>query len=338
MIHYSSLNENHVFIMKKIFEHTINSRILTTYNSIENELKLDTKRNYLFDLSYLTVLDVLGDNSLDFLQGQLTCDVRLISDIQMLQGIQCNLKGRILALLDVILWKNYNLILSADIAESTQTSLNKTAQLSRVSLQRNSDLKIWGFYLQNNSDLIPDKTFLPNNLYAQAQTPDYCYYHLGNGFYIFIIQAEIEEKFCKSFKERDQLLGSLTWHTLRLHQRQFEIYPESRGLFLPHRLGLHQTQYISFNKGCYKGQEIIARTHYKATIKHELNLYIIQSEHRVHSGQKVLKVDEEVELGELIDYSPLGDKCYLIAVSILKQAPQIVRLEGQSQSISLEKV
>lgn len=324
--------------MKKIFEHTINSRVLTTYNSIEQELKLAPKSNYLFDLSYLTVLDVLGDNSLDFLQGQLTCDVRLISDIQMLQGIQCNLKGRILTLLDILLWNNYKLILPADIAESTQTSLNKTAQLSRVFIQRNNSLKLWGFYLQNSDDLIPDNTFLPAASYAQAQSSNYCYYHLGHGFYIFIMQEEIEEEFCKSFKERDQLLGSLTWHTLRLYKQQIEIYPESRGLFLPHRLGLHQTQYISFDKGCYKGQEIIARTHYKATIKHELSLYVIRSEHSIHSGQRILKVDEDIEVGELIDYSLLGGNSYLVALSILKQAPQVVRFDGQSQPISLEKL
>lgn len=321
-----------------MFEHIINSRVLTTYHSIDQELKFDEKKNYLFNLSYLTVLDVLGEKSLDFLQGQLTCDIRLISDIQMLQGIQCNLKGRILALLDIILWSNYKLILPADIAESTQTSLNKTAQLSRVSIQRNSNLKVWGFYLQNSGDLIPDKTFLPSNLYAQAQSSNYCYYHLGHGFYIFIIQAEVEKEFCKPFNEQEQLLGSLTWHTLRLYKQQIEIYPESRGLFLPHRLGLHQTQYISFDKGCYKGQEIIARTHYKATIKHELSLYIIQSEHPIHSGQRIMKVDEEIELGELVDYSLLGGKTYLIATSILKQAPQIVRFDGQSQPVSLEKL
>ncbi|WP_045095611.1 CAF17-like 4Fe-4S cluster assembly/insertion protein YgfZ [Legionella fallonii] len=324
--------------MKEMFEHTINSRVLTTFSSVEHELKFNKQKNYLFDLSYLSVLEVTGDKSLDFLQGQLTCDVRLVSDIQMLQGVQCNLKGRILALLDIILWGNYKLILPMDLVESTQTSLNKTAQLSRVSIQRNNKLKIFGLYLQNHNDLIPDKTFLPNNLYAQAQRANYCYYHLGNGFYIFIIKTEIEEEFCKPFKEQDQLLGSLTWHTLRLYAQQFEIYPESRGLFLPHRLGLHQTQYISFDKGCYKGQEIIARTHYKATIKHELNIYVIQSEQAIYSGQKLLKVDEDVELGELIDYSLLGDKNYLITASTLKQAPQMVRFEGQSQPISLEKL
>ncbi|MCL9685573.1 YgfZ/GcvT domain-containing protein [Legionella maioricensis] len=322
--------------MKNTIDHLINSRVLTTFNSLDTELTLNKKNNYLFDLSYLGLLNVVGDKAADFLQGQLTCDLRLVSDIQMIEGAQCNLKGRILSLLDIINWNGFKLILPRDLIESTQTSLTKTAQLSRVSIEQNGNLKVFGFYLQNPDDIIPEATFLPNNLYAQARSSNYCYYHLGNGFYIFIIQTDIEHEFCNIFSERNQLLGSLTWHTLRLYNHQIDIYPESRGLFLPHRLGLHQTQYISFDKGCYKGQEIIARTHYRATLKHELRLYVIKSEQNLYSGQKLLKLEDETELGELIDYSLLGNNHYLIAVSILKEGAQSARFEGRNEVISLE--
>ncbi len=149
--------------------------------------------------------------------------------------------------------------------------------------------------------------FFPDKLYAQSHSADFCYYHLGHGFYIFIVHADKAEAFCLPFIEKDQWSGSLIWHTLRLYNAQIEIYPESRGLFLPHRLGLHKTQYISFNKGCYKGQEIIARTHYKATLKHELKLHIITTDEKLYSGQKLFKVNESAESGELIDYAPLGN-------------------------------
>jgi folate-binding protein YgfZ len=322
--------------MKNTCDHLINSRALTTFNSLDNELTLNKKNNYLFDLSYMSVINVVGDKARDFLQGQLTCDLRLVSDIQMIEGAQCNLKGRILSLLDIINWNGFKLVLPVDLIESTQTSLIKTAQLSRVSIEKNSDLKIFGFFLQNPNDIIPESTFLPNNLYAQARSSNYCYYHLGNGFYIFIIRADIEHEFCKIFSEHNQLLGSLTWHTLRLYNQQIDIYPESRGLFLPHRLDLHQTQYISFDKCCYKGQEIIARTHYKATLKHELRIYAIKSEQNIYSGQKLLKLADDTELGELIDYSPIGHNHYLIAISILKGGSQSARFEGHNQAISLE--
>ncbi|MFI4919923.1 MAG: tRNA-modifying protein YgfZ, partial [Legionellales bacterium] len=133
----------------------------------------------------------------------------------------------------------------------------------------------------------------------------------------------------------DQVLGSLTWNTLRLKHKQINIYPESRGLFLPHRLDLHLTNYISFNKGCYKGQEIIARTHYKATLKHELKIFEIQTNETIYSGQKLLSLTQETEVGELIDYSYLHNNRYLIAVSMLKETAPLVVLEGQNKTTPL---
>lgn len=321
--------------MNKAINHLVNTRSLTTFDSAETISKLNKQKNYLFDLSFLTILDVAGDKASEFLQGQLSCDINSVSDIQMIQGAQCNLKGRILSLLDIINWNGFKLILPKDISETTQNSLSKTALLSRVSIKENTGLKVFGFYLQNDDDLIPESSYLPKDLYAQCHGSEYCYYHLGQGFYIFIIQADIEERFCRPFIEQNQVAGSLTWHTLRLTNKQIDIYPESRGMFLPHRLGLQDTKYISFDKGCYKGQEIIARTHYRATLKHELQVYTVSSEQNIYSGQKLFKPEADLEVGELIDYSITGEGSFIIAVSILKDAPSLVRLEGQGGLIEL---
>lgn len=321
--------------MKTNFNHLVNSRKLTTFCSIEDELKLQPQKNYLFDLSYLGVLDAIGDKVFEFLQGQLTCDIHSISDIQIAQGAQCNLKGRILALMDILNWNGVKLILPKDLITATINSLNKTAMLSRVNLKENSSLRVLGFYLKNAQDHVPNTDFFPENLYGLTYSHQYCCFHLGKGFYVFIAEAPFAEQITKKFAENNQLLGSLTWHTLRLAQQQIEIYPESRGLFLPHRLGLHQTSYLSFNKGCYKGQEIIARMHYKATIKHQLSTYSLQTKEKIYSGQKILHEVNGTELGELIDFSIIGKEHYIVAVSILKEVELLVLFEGHQKPVHL---
>ncbi|MBI2786225.1 MAG: folate-binding protein YgfZ [Legionella longbeachae] len=317
------------------FDHLINNRSLTTFKTIEEELNLQPGKNYLFDLSYLNVIQVEGDKTIDFLQGQLTCDIRLISDIQMIQGAQCNLKGRVLALMDIINWQGVKLILPNDLIDLTINSLNKTAMLSRVSLKCNSQLRIFGFYLQNHDDILPGPSFFPNALYAQAHTAHSCYYHLGHGFYIILVQPKFANNIEELFLEKNQLLGSLTWHTLRLSHQHLNIYPESRGLFLPHRLDLQHTQYLNFNKGCYKGQEIIARMHYKATLKHQLKIFKIKSDQKIYSGQKIIKAREGIELGELIDFSVIDNDHYLIAVSILMNSDRVVLFDGHTKPLEL---
>ncbi|AUH73153.1 folate-binding protein YgfZ [Legionella sainthelensi] len=325
-------------MMSTIFEYSINDRMLSTFKPINEELKLQAKKNYLFDLSYLAVLDVEGIQALDFLQGQLTCDINSISDIQMVQGAQCNLKGRILSLMDIVSWQGVKLVLPKDLIEPTLNSLNKTAMLSRIALKKNDQLCIFGFYLQNDEDILPDIKFFPAPFYAQTYNDYSCLYHLGNGFYILLVHSDLAHDIKQCFVDKEQILGSLTWHTLRLAQQQIEIYPTSRGLFLPHRLDLHQTHYISFNKGCYKGQEIIARMHYKATLKHQLKIYEIKTKQKIYSGQKLFSGYQSSELGELIDFSILDHGHYLIALSILTGAEHSVLFEGHEQLIDLTEL
>lgn len=328
--------------MNSLFTHSINNRTLTTYNSIEKELELLPDKNYLFDLSYLSVLDVSGDKAIEFLQGQVTCDVQSLTDIQMVQGAQCNLQGRILTLMDILNWQGIKLVLPSDLMDPTIKSLTKTAMLSRVSLGNNSDLCILGFYFQNANDLIPDANFFADTLHTLTQGTYSCWYHLGNHFYIFIAPAEFAKKLSQLFAEKNQLRGSLTWHTLRLKQQEITIYPETRGLFLPHRLDLQKTPYLSFNKGCYKGQEIIARMHYKATIKHHMQPGTILTHENIYSGQKLFSGSTHTEVGELIDFSPLDSnpntKHYLVVVSILKDFNESVLFDGHNQSIELNTV
>jgi folate-binding protein YgfZ len=322
--------------MKTTFNYLINNRNLNTFKAIDQEQQLRADKNYLFDLSYLGVIDIIGDKALEFLQGQLTCDVNTVSDIQIAQGGLCNLQGRLLTLMDVVNWLGVKLILPKDLLEASIKSLTKPAMLSRVTTQENKELRVLGFYLQNPQDLVPDTSFFPNSPYTLTYGKDYCCYHLGSNFYIFLLHHNLAEQVMQRFSEKEQLLGSLTWHTLRLEQKQFDIYPESRGMFLPHRVDLHLTPYLSFNKGCYKGQEVIARMHYKATLKHQLAIYSVKTNEKIYSGQKILSESTGQELGEVIDYSLRAEGEYILAVSILKNHELTVLFEGQNTSLNLE--
>lgn len=317
--------------MKQVaIAHQINSRVYSTFDNINIELQIKPGENYLFDLSYLSILDIDGNKAAEFLQGQLTCDMNRLSENSMIQGAQCNLQGRILTFMDVIQWNGIKLIVPADLAQSTINSLLKTAQLSRVSISENDSYFVFGMCLQNTQEIS-----LPKEQYGFTALSDYCIYHLGREFYIAIVANSAKDRFIDKIKP-SAVRGSLTWHTLRLQHMEFSIYPESRGLFIPHRLGLHQTSLISFNKGCYKGQEIIARLHYKSTIKHHLQLFTIKTKAKIHSGQKIISTETLAEIGELIDFSLLEDETYIIAMSVLKDATLEVRFEGNEEVITLK--
>ena len=317
--------------------HQINSRQLTAFSPLTSELVYAPQTNYLFDLSHLAGLHVIGDKAQEFLQGQLSCDLRDVTPQQMRQGALCNLKGRVLALADVINWfeHGFHLIVPADLLLETQTSLAKTAMFSRVSLHPATDYQLLGFYLQNSNDDIPFYCELPNAPYGVVYKDEYCCYCLDKDFYIFLLKTQQAQTLCEQFIKKSQWRGSLAWHALQLQQKRIEIYPQSRGMFLPHRLGLQLSGYLSFNKGCYKGQEIIARTHYRAKLKHEMKLFTIKTDEALQSGQKLFANDGNIDIGELVDYCPLGENTYLIAASVLFEHPTEIRIEGHKEQTLL---
>jgi folate-binding protein YgfZ len=293
--------------------------------------------NILFNLSSTwTILDVVGTAGHDFLQGQLTCDLRQITPSHMRSGALCNLQGRIVTLMDVIASNDaLHLIVSHDLLKKTTRLLEKPALFSRVRLEPNLDYSVYGFAFNNPNDITPFSSILPANRF-DVLTFDggYCY-NLGDDDYIFIIHNTHLTTFTAPFITHQRLESATAWHERCIRHHRWSINAASSELFLPHRLNLHQTDCISFNKGCYKGQEIIARMHYRATQKHTMTYSTITTNEALEPGLKLLHENNTTEIGELIDYCSIGENQYLIAISILINHPATGRLSGHKQTISL---
>lgn len=317
-------------------EYIINKRVFTQLATFGEEFNLKKNKNYLFPLSYLSSLRLRGDQAGKFLQGQLSCDIRQVSSTTIRQGALCNLKGRILALMDVIDWQGLQLILPEDLLADTQISLSKTAQLSRVNLEPSSEYQFYGFYLQNPDDLLPSIS-LPSENFSLTASKETCCCRLSATMYLIIIENQQATVLSEPFFARGQLHGSLAWHQLQLQQKQVLIYPETRGMFLPHRLDLHLSGHLSFDKGCYKGQEIIARTHYRAKLKHSLQLFTLDTKEPLYPGKKLLDPTGKIEVGELIDYCPLNDEHQLIAASVIHEPAPTILIEDHQAVVNLKK-
>lgn len=294
----------------------------------EGSYSEEIAHHLVFDLAYLGGVDVVGEAGQAFLQGQLTCDMRRVNHETMQWGALCDLKGRIQLLLDVVDWHGLSLIVPNDLSVSVQTLLNKVASLSKVRLISSTKFRVFGFQLSQREDKIPFNARLPRAKGAVIQTSTYCCYHLGERLYIFLVKMEAIPTFCQTFSTK-QWRGSSTWHALQLMLHRPEIYPCSQGLFLPHRLGLQDMGYLSFDKGCYKGQEIIARMHYRSTIKHVLRVTLLEAEITLQAGEPILDAHTGEKVGEVIDHARLGQHRYCVAMSLLKTTAMHVMIQNQ---------
>lgn len=317
--------------------YTINNRTLQALYPLDQELHFESEASYLFELSDLGMLDVKGDAANTFLQGQLTCDVNLITSEHMCPGALCNLQGRIMALMDVVLWQGFHLIMPIDMLDATQASMAKAALFSRVTLEKNTTYCALGFYIQDRDTADKLQDILPQRPWQTRQTDQHYVYALSEHLFVLLVKQENKDKLIATLPPM-QRRGSLAWHYLQLQLPRISLYPNTRGLFLPHRLHLQHTPYLSFNKGCYKGQEIIARTHYRAKPKHALKQYEFQSIEPIFAGQKIFNPVDQQEIGELIDYCPIGEHHYIMLASMTFEHPNQVLLDQHQDATLLQVV
>ena len=271
----------------------------------------------IYPLTHLTVITLQGQASRDVLQGQLSCDIREVTASQMRQGALCNLKGRVMALIDVLeLNGEIQLIVPKALSALVIKSLRTPAMLSRVTLNESDTFELFGCWP------------MPSTRYAVSPHPQgYCY-GLSPDLSILLVKTQEIHQL--------QATGNVhEWHLHCLNAGLLSIYPETSGLFLPHRLDLHKTGQLHFNKGCYKGQEIIARMHYKATLKHGVKQFTLHSAEPVHPGLIMLTAGTSHEVGELIDVCALADNHYRITASILFDHPQQIQFQGHQHPCTL---
>ena len=109
------------------------------------------------------------------------------------------------------------------------------------------------------------------------------------------------------------------WHTLDILSKIPQLSPKTQGLFLPHHLNLPELGAVSFNKGCYLGQEIIARMQYKAKIKKHLAIFECESSDlcTLEPGDAIYKTDSpnEEPVGHIVNICNR-----LILASVLDEA------------------
>jgi len=181
-----------------------------------------------------------GPDAFEFLQAQLTNDLRLLEKHEQLLSAWCNPKGRVICILRISRSDaGYRLILPAELAESVLKRLTMFRFRSKVELEA-----------------------------GPATAAD-----LG-------IAGTTE----------DWLLGNL-------RAGRPEIWLAQSEHFTPHMLNLDLLGAISFDKGCYPGQEIVARTHYRGATRRRTHRF--ESAQPVSAGDKVS--DGERDTGEVLN-------------------------------------
>ncbi len=197
------------------------------------------------------MLEVKGEDAARLLQGQLTADMVKLTPGQSAGAALCNPKGRILALMRVLRTEGGFLIrTAADNQATLLETLKKYAVFFKVSIQPLSDCGV----LYSSAAGLPGFDAL-----YDRQRPD-------ASREVWVCSSALTEWLESPQAQR----GDEAWRRSQIRCGEPTVYGASSGEYLPHALSLDLSSMISFDKGCYTGQEIVARTHYRGKSKRRL--------------------------------------------------------------------
>ena len=239
-------------------------------HSINNE---HIEKGCLFDLSRSeALLEFTGDDARTFLQGQLTNDINDVSnEISQLSGY-CNPKGRLLALFRLFSIKDkIYLQFPASLLARIKKRMQMFVMMSKVSIKDVSgELISIGLAGKNIPSLLKqqfnaleetDNAVLKQNgitlinISGSSPTITPQYQCIGSFDAIASLCGQL-------FSNDISLIDNAGWTQLNIQAGLPAVEEKTLEAFVPQMLNLHRLNAINFKKGCYTGQEVVARMHY----------------------------------------------------------------------------
>lgn len=214
-------------------------------------------------LENLDVLQFIGPDAANFLQSQLTADIGRLDGDSAGFACVCNPQGRVLGLL--LLGRTdadtLTAICDKSLAAGLVQHLSRYVLRAKVSIRHRTDLAVAG---------------LPDGCVNGAEPIELSHFA---GRYAIVDRcatgAQTQEVAVRTWRIRE-LLHGVNW-----------LDTTTQGEFLPQMLGLQAIGALSFTKGCYPGQEIIARTRHLGKLKRHPLLCLLAGPSGVAPGQEV---------------------------------------------------
>ena len=216
----------------------------------------------LINLNYLNILEIVGEGAIELLQGQLTCDMGKVSSKNPTQGAICNVKGRIISSFIVVAPNDENtnkfwLIGPELMMKKTQDVLKKYSPFYQVDISILSDKDLYGANNDALESFFPDLNFNDNQYIRHSS--------LVLGYLDKKIRLVITNKGDTIFKDSGEISSNLgDWHLDNFLIKDVEITEDLSEKLTPHEINYDVSERVDFEKGCYTGQEIVARMHYRA--------------------------------------------------------------------------
>lgn len=284
------------------------------YGNPEREQAVALSGLVFSDLSHLGVIAVYGDDAESFLLSQLSNDIRQVTDSSSQLNAYCTPKGRMLGLMRVFRQgETWYLRLPEDTLEPVIQRLRMFVLRADVTLEDVSDnfVRLGSSGVQAAEELATVMATVPAGVDQVTHAGDITLLRVPGvrpRFEAYVSSLETARKLWDSLNVRGAPVGESAWRLQEILAGVPNVFAATAELFVPQMANLQLINGVSFNKGCYPGQEIVARMQYLGTLKRRMYLGRIETDQQPSPGDTLFtRSDSEQAIGRIVDAQPHPD-------------------------------
>lgn len=264
-------------------------------------------------LAQEALLHITGPDTLKFLQGQVTCDTRKIDAGNALPGAFCTPQGRVVC--DFLLFgigpEHYALRMRRDIRAASSAAFGKYIIFSKAKLDASNEdwipVALWGEDAASAvRELVGEA---PAGLFGVSRSEGAIAIQTdahGRQFECFL-NATVSAALLAQLAERAHASTEAQWQAMQITAGIARIETATALEYVPQNLNYDLTGHISFKKGCYTGQEVVARLHYRGKPKRRCYLATSIAAADCPAGTALFAADSGQNIGNVVNWAATAD-------------------------------
>ncbi len=274
---------------------------------------------YLASLSHRAVLAFEGPDTRGFLQGQTTCDLEQLSPERSLVGAYCNPQGRMVCDFRLLQQDSERLlmVLERDSLAAARDTFAKYIMFSKAELREAESWCHYALWGDGAAAMAGVEAAQAHNswrrdgqLWVASEVPD-----------AFEVCLPMEEAtvFESSLAGAERVDGE-AFRLQEIRAGIGHVTGASSGAFLPQMLNFQAIDRVSFTKGCYTGQEVVARMHYRGQVKRPMALASTHLSAEVQPGDALIAVGSARTVGQVVNAAHDADGQLWLLASVTREA------------------
>ena len=280
------------------------------FGDTESERRHAAAGDVMADLSHLSLISAAGEDAGGFLQGQLSNDISLVGAARSEIAAYCSPQGRMLAIFRIFMREDtYLLQLPTGLLEPTLKRLRMFVLRAKVRLEdAGAEWVRIGVAGPNTPAILPEAGVpTPDRVDACTTAAEVTVLRVPGPTPRFELvgRAAAMVRLWTQLRTRLVPVGAASWSWLDLAAAMPTVLPGTIEQFVPQMANLDLVGGISFNKGCYPGQEIVARMHYLGRLKQRMIRARVRTGTRPQPGAPVYAPDFVGQsAGTVVDAQP----------------------------------